>query len=50
MFSKEDTRKTGTIKKVEFSKSGKVTVQVAVLPFDNVVEFNGDQIEVIDKK
>ena len=43
-----DSRKTGTIKKVEVS-NGKVTASVAVLPFDNVVVFNGDQLELIEK-
>lgn len=50
MFSKEETRKTGTINKVDINKSGKVTVSVALLPFDNVVEFNGDQLEILEKK
>jgi hypothetical protein len=50
MFSKEDTRKTGTVKKVDFSKSGKVTVSVAVLPFDNMVDFNGDDLEILESK
>jgi len=49
LYSKEDARKTGTVKKVEFDKSGKVTVSVALLPFDNVVEFNGDQLEIIEQ-
>ena len=43
-----DSRKTGTIKKVAVS-NGKVTASVAVLPFDNVVEYNGDQLELIEK-
>ena len=35
--------KTGTVKKVEADKSGKVQVSVSVLPFDNVVVFSGDE-------
>lgn len=49
MFSKEDTRKTGTVTKVEFDGKGKVIVDVKMLPFDNVEQFNGDQVEVIQK-
>ena len=48
-LSSSDTRKTGTVKKVESNKSGNVTVTVTVLPFDNVEEFSGDQLEKIDK-
>ena len=40
--------KTGTVKKVEADKSGKVQVSVSVLPFDNVVVFSGDELEKID--
>ena len=40
--------KTGTVKKVEADKSGKVQVSVSVLPFDNVVVYNGDELEKID--
>ena len=49
MFSKEDTRKTGTVTKVEFDGKGKVIVDVKMLPFDNVEQFNGDQVEAIQK-
>jgi hypothetical protein len=48
LFSADDTRKTGTVKKVDIKASGKVTVSVAVLPFDNVEEFSDDQLEIID--
>ena len=37
------------MKKVEADKSGKVQVSVSVLPFDNVVVYNGDELsEKID--
>ena len=43
-------KKTGTVKKVEVGNMGNVKVTVAVLPFDNVEVFNGDQIVKIDER
>ena len=41
-FFQGGARKTGTVKKVEWSKAGSATVTVSVLPFDNVEAFPGD--------
>ena len=48
-FFQGGARKTGTVKKVEWSKAGSATVTVSVLPFDNVETFPGDALEKIDK-
>ena len=40
-FFQGGSRKTGTVKKVEWSKAGSATVTVSVLPFDNVEAFPG---------
>ena len=48
-FFQGGSRKTGTVKKVEWSKAGSATVTVSVLPFDNVEQFPGDALEKIEK-
>jgi hypothetical protein len=45
----QGAEKTGTVKKVEWSKAGNATVTVSVLPFDNVETFPGDALEKIEK-
>ena len=43
-------KRTGTVKKVEWSKSGNATVTVSVLPFDTVEDFPGDALEKLESK
>mmetsp|Transcript_12692 Transcript_12692/g.53185 ORF Transcript_12692/g.53185 Transcript_12692/m.53185 type:complete len:208 (-) Transcript_12692:119-742(-) len=45
----QGAEKTGTVKKVEWSKAGNATVTVSVLPFDNVETFPGDALEKIEQ-